>query len=207
MNRFTDIFGEKINDFWELPTDEQKVKICSEILQYANNDSQSFKNDLKAIQFDNDLYALPIVMEALSQDTDNWGQFYVELLDTIFNTAKFADKPYDVLTYLMEFAYIEKINKPFVKQIADKLYNELNTQNTAIQIAALWTLPAYLKNEAVTNKHIIKDALEDKLNDNNWRIRYVAFKSLEYENLLPKGRKLALKDKLCALILGAPKIV
>lgn len=207
MNRFTDTFGEKINDFWELPTDEQKVKICSEILQYANNDSQSFKNDLKAIQFDNDLYALPIVMEALSQDTDNWGQFYVELLDTIFNTAKFADKPYDVLTYLMEFAYIEKINKPFVKQIADKLYNELNTQNTAIQIAALWTLPAYLKNEAVTNKHIIKDALEDKLNDNNWRIRYVAFKSLEYENLLPKGRKLALKDKLCALILGAPKIV
>jgi hypothetical protein len=176
-------------------------------LNYANFNPVKFKSEIGEIKFDQGLMALPIVSEALSKDTDKWGEFYVDLLNDILETAQKAKKPRDILNNLQEFAYIEKDTKPFVQQIVDKLYAALYSENLEIKLAAIWTLPNYWDNSSVRNKSMIIDKLREQLYDKNWKVRVVAFKSLGFENLLPEGQKLSLKDKVTKLIFGEPPII
>jgi|GEM_PF-2566082 len=205
MNHFLDKFDKRIRTFWDGSGETEKKRLLDDILQYANSNSQTFKNDITEIRFDKDLQPLPIILEALSKDTSNWGQLYVDLLDDIFETAKKSEKPNEILSSLMEFVYIEKDDKPFIQKIADRLYKELSSETLETKLAAIWTLPNYLDNKAIRNRNVMVNALQQLLNDNNWKVRVVAFKSLGYENLLPEGHSLSLTDKLLKLILGEPK--
>lgn len=114
---------------------------------------------------------LPIISEALSKDTDNWGQFYIDLLNDILETAQQSDKPRDILNNLQEFAYIEKDRRPFVQEIVNRLYKELNSDNIDIKLAAIWTLLNYLDNSSIENKSLIIDKLREQLYDRNWKVR------------------------------------
>ena len=105
MNDFVTKFKVQIDSFWDVDEDEKK-KVLIDILKYANSNPQKFKSEINQVKFDSQLTPLPIVSEALSMDTENWGQFYVELLDDILETAKQSNKPNDILNYLQEFAYI-----------------------------------------------------------------------------------------------------
>lgn len=207
MNEFSDKFENRIRSFWGETGETEKQLLLDDILQYANANPQTFTVDVNEIRFDKDLLPLPIILEALSKDTANWGQFYVDLLDDIFETAKHAEKPYEILTNLMEFAHIENDDKPFVQKIANRLYNELSSTNLTTKLAAIWTLPGYLHNKFITNRNIMTDALHKLLNDRNWKVRVVTYKALYFEELLPPGYKLAFTDKLFKLILGEPKTI
>lgn len=207
MNQFVDQFGKALQSFWETGSDDERQKLLTDILQYANTNPQTFKRDLEEVQFDNKLMPLAIVLEALSKDTDTWGQFYIDTLEKIFEKAKSSDKPYEILSCLMEFAYIEKDNRPFVQRIVDRLHKEIDSENVSTKLAAIWTLPAYLTNQSIRNKSLIADALRQKLYDKNWKVRYVTFKSLGFENLLPDGYTLSIADRLRKIILGAPPTI
>lgn len=207
MNQFIDKFGERIRSYWETASEEQKQQLLEDILQYANTNPQTFRQDLGEVQFNSQLAPLAIVLEALSKDTESWGQFYVDTLDAIFRTAKTTDKPQDILSCLMEFAYIEKDHRPFIQRIVDRLYEETDSNNLATKLAAVWTLPAYLKNPVVRNRSLIAQALQEKLHDRNWKVRYVAFKSLGYEDMLPAGHKFSIGDQIRRLIIGTPPTV
>jgi hypothetical protein len=206
MNEFVDKFKSRIDSFWDVNEDEKK-NILSDVLKYANSNQQKFKNEINQVKFDKDLMALPIISEALSTDTENWGQFYVDLLDDILETARQSSKPNDVLNNLQEFAYIEKDNRPFVQKIVDRLYKELESEELDIKLASIWTLPNFIDNSSIKNKSSIVEKLRQQLFDQNWKVRVVAFKSLGYGNLLPDGYKLSLKDKVTKLILGEPPII
>lgn len=107
----------------------------------------------------------------------------------------------------MEFAHIENVNRPFVQKIVDRLYKETDSDNLPAKLAAIWTLPAYLTNPSLRNKSLIVDTLQQKLHDKNWKVRYVAFKSLGFEDMLPSGHKLSLIDQIRKIIYGAPPTV
>jgi hypothetical protein len=207
MNQFINLFGSRIKSHWETGSENQKQELLSDILQYANLNIDSFKQDMEEIQFDKDLSPLPVVLEALSKDTSTWGEFYVDTLNKIFEKAKQVDKPQEILNYLMEFAYIEKDEKPFVQRIVERLYKETDSDNLSTQLAAIWTLPAYMINPEIRNRSSIIESLQQKLQDKNWKVRYAAFKSLGFENMLPNGSKLSIGDKLRKLVFGAPPTI
>lgn len=207
MNQFLEQFGKAIKDFWETGSEQQKQQLLTDILHYANTSPEKFKQDLQEVQFDKELTPLAVVLEALSKDTDRWGQFYVDTLDNIFEQAKVTNKPQDILSCLMEFAYIEKDSSPFVQRIVGRLNKETDSDNLPVKLAAIWTLPAYLKNPSIRNKSSIMNSLQQKLNDKNWKVRYVAFKALGYEDMLPAGHKLSMGDQIRKLILVAPPTV
>ena len=166
MNEFVNKFKTQIDSFWEVGEDDKK-NVLSDILKYANSNQQKFKNEINQIKFDKELMALPIISEALSKDTENWGQFYIDLLDDILETAKQSSKPNDILNSLQEFSYIENDSRPFVQNIVDKLYNELNSENLNVKLASIWTLPNYLDNNSIRNKSSIIDKLQQQLYDKN----------------------------------------
>jgi len=204
MNQFVELFADRVKGFWQTPSDDQKKELLADILTFANSNPQSFKQDLDKVLFDKNITPLPVVLEALSKDADTWGQFYIDTLDKIFEQAKQTEKPNDILTNLMEFAYIEKTNRPFVQRIVDRLHKETDSGNLSTKLAAISTLPPFLTNPSVRNRSQITDSLQQKLHDKNWKVRYVAFTSLGYEDILPAGHKLSLADQLRKLVFGTP---
>lgn len=206
MNQFLNKFQERITKYWDEISEQEENQLIDDILQYANSNPQSFKSDLQKVRFDPELTPLPVVLEALSYDTANWGQFYVDLLNDILETANQVDKPQTILNSLMEFSYIEEDDKPFVQKIVDRLYQALDSDNIHTKLVCIYTLPGYLGNKTIKNSKVITAALQQKLNDDNWKVRVVAFRALGYENLLPEGFRLSLKDRLLKLILGEPRV-
>jgi len=206
MNNFLNRFEKRIENFWTKDKDERN-KLLNEILVYANSNQQTFKTEINQIKFDEDLMVLPVISKALSADTEIWGQFYVELLDDILEAARKSHNPNDFLEHLEDFSYIEDDNRPFVQQIVDRLYKELDSENLHIKLAAIWTLPNYLENNSIRNKSSIIDKLRQYLHHENWKVRVVAFRSLGFGDLLPYGYNLSLNDKLKKLIFGSPPII
>lgn len=203
MNKFIEKFGKAIENFYGQPDEEQQA-LLADILAYANADPHSFKTELAEVQFDYFLMPLGVVLEALAKDTDNWGQFFVDLLNTIFTEAKRAEKPKQILSNLMEFFYIEEDTRPFVQKIVDRVYRELDSENTSIAIAAIFMLPDYFANPSIRNKDTMVLALQQKLNDPRWKVRCAAHESLGFDNMVPAGNKLSLKDRLLKLLHGDP---
>ena len=206
MNQFVEKFGGAIKRFWKDPEEKRQI-LLKDILQYANTNPQKFKEDLEEVQFDETLSPLTIVLEALSKDTDTWGQLYVDTLDKIFEQAKIAAKPQAILSNLMEYAYISEDNKPFVQRIVDRLYKETDSDNLPTKLAAIWLLPSYLVNPVVRNKSSIVNSLQQKLHDKNWKVRYIAYKALGFEDMIPTGHKLSMADQFRKIIFGTPSAV
>jgi len=204
MNQFSNLFSQRIKYFWSDTSEQGKFELLKDILNYANAEPQKFINELKEIQFDKGIDPLPVVLEALSKDTDNWGAFFVEQLDEILKAAQNARKPSEVLTYLMEYAYVEKDNRPFVQQIVERLHKAIDSENSAVRRAAIWNLPSFMNNDSIKNKSRVVASLHEKLNDRSWKTRFVAFGALKFENLLPEGYKLKLTDRALATVLGKP---
>lgn len=204
-NHFLELFGERIKGFWDLDETGSQT-LLEDILRHANTNPQQFKKDIDPILFDEEIEPLPIILEALSKDTGNWGQFYIDVLNKIFEEAEKYNDPTGVLFNLIEFTYIEDDQRPFVQKIVDRIYKETDSDNTFIKSAAISVLPPYLNNPSVTNRSLILESLQQKLHDKNWKVRYVSFTSLGYENLLPQGYKLSIGDKIRAMFFGKPPI-
>ncbi len=183
-----------------------KQALLADILQYANTDPHTFKQELTEVQFDNDLMPLPVVLEALSTDTEHWGPFYIDILNNIFDEAKKAKMPKAVLSNLMEFAYIEKDNNPFIQTIVDKLVKEINSDHLTSKLAAITLLSFFLKNPVIRNRSTLENLMNQLLSDPNWKVRYVAHTSLHFEDLLPEGQKLSIGDKIRKYVYGDPSV-
>ena len=199
MNKLAEKFGERFSSFWDKKPEAEKSAVLAELLEYANANPSSFRRDLKEIQFDFELFALPVVLEALAADTQNWGDLYVEVLNDILTEAPNAAKPGLILSLLGEFAYIQMNNRPFVQKIADRLFKELNSDNQLIVRAAIDNLTDFLENPSIKNKQAMLSALQQKLYDANWKVRCTAFIALGFEDHLPAGFKLSFIDKLLKL--------
>lgn len=205
-NLFLELFSDRIKGFWDL--DEMGSEaLLKDILQHANANPQKFRQDIEPVLFDEELEPLPIILEALSKDTDTWGQFYVDILHKIVEEAQNYSDPSGILFNLLEFTYIENDHRPFVQKIVDRIYKETDSENLSIKLAAVSTLPPYLKNTSIKNCSLILASLHQKLQDQNWKVRYVSFKALEYENLLPAGSKLSIADKIRTAIFGRPPVI
>lgn len=203
MSKFLELFEARIFEYWEITSERMLQQVLDDILHYANSNPAIFKQEFEEIRFDKTLTPIPIVIRALSKDMANWGQFYIDLMNDIFTLAKQSQKPNEILIHLMDFAYLEKEESPFIQKLTDRLYYELNSENIESQLVAIQLLPDFMDNNVVQNKLKITDTLHQLLNDRNWKVRVVAFGSLESSNLLRPSNKLSLLDKLFKLIFGS----
>jgi len=206
MNEFVNRFKEKVDIFYDTTKDEQN-NILKDILNYANSNPQKFKREFDEMKFNEEFDPSAIISEALSKDTETWGQFYIDFLEDIFEKADHSHKPNDILYHLTDFAYIEEDERPFVQKIVDRLYKEIDSKNLHIKIAVIWILPNFFGNTSIKNESMIVDKLQQQLYHENWKVRVVAYKSLGFENLIPDGYKLSFKDKMTKLIFGEPKMI
>ena len=203
MNAFVEKFKTDIECFWKLNENEQN-KILRKILSYANSNPKKFIEEINQVKFDRNLTILPLISEALSSETEKWGHYYIDLLDSIIKTAKTTKKPYFILSNVLEYVYIENNTRPFVQKIVTRLYEELKSENIDIRIMAIWQLPDYLTNPSIKNKDSIIKRLQQQLYERHWKIRVSAFESLSVNEIIPDEFKMSFKDKIFKFVLGNP---
>jgi len=206
MNQFVALFETKIKDYYDSGAEDLHNALMTDIPNYANVNPQTFLQEVAEVRFNLDFMPLPVVLEALSSAIDNWGQFYIDTLQAIFEAAKKAAQPSDILANLMEYAYIENADSPFIQTIVDRTVSEINTDNLTNKLAAITLLSFFLKNPAVRNKSTLTNLMQQLLHDKNWKVRYVTYESLCYEDMLPAGEKLSVGDKILKLVWGDPTL-
>ncbi|WEK34164.1 MAG: hypothetical protein P0Y53_16875 [Candidatus Pseudobacter hemicellulosilyticus] len=208
MNQFTDQFGPRIKRYFDEASEEEQAALEQDLLAYANAHPDYFARDVKEARFQAEHGPLlTVVLIALSKDADRWGHFYVNTVNELFEQAKKADQPHDYLTYLSELAYIEDNESPFVQEIVDRLFKELESDHLDSKLAAIWVLPDFLLNPSIRNRSRIISTIQDKLYDANWKIRYVAYTSLGFSNARPEGFKLSFPDQLRQTFLKTPPMI
>ena len=205
-NLFWKKFEERIDNYWG-NTDEAKESLERDILEYANANPVKFRREFEAVMFDEDVMSLGIVMDSLAEDTDNWGGFFVHVVDDILQAARESDEPNDILTYLEILYSVEDDTRPFVSDIVKRFENELDGNHLEIECAAIWVIPIFLDNPSIRNKEALKNRLIQKLNSSNWKVRFVAHESLRLSDLLPEGAKLSFMDRLYTKIFGEPPMI
>jgi hypothetical protein len=199
MNEFLNQFADRIQSFYK-DQEQEKQLLLTDILSYANLNPEEFNNQVKEIGYDKKLMALSIIMEALSKDTDRWGDFYVDLLEDIFSRAKQSSVPKQFLMYLSDFAFIERDRKEYVQRTVSIFDREIEAENIAVKLAAIENLGYYMHNDFIKDTGLIIEKLRIKLNDANWKVRHAAFTALQEAGLLRDGDKLQVKDKLMKLL-------
>ncbi|HYE54654.1 MAG TPA: hypothetical protein VD996_07420 [Chitinophagaceae bacterium] len=202
MNQFEERFGRRISAFWD--DGEGQDQLVQDVRDYANANPAQFVSEFNEVRFKEGSNYMSVVLEALSKDADKWGNFYVEQLDAILKAAAGTDDPGEILGNLTDLAYIEDETGPFVQRIADRLYREMESDDINIQMAAIWVLPDFIENPVIRNRSAMIAALQEKLNDANWKVRYVAHRSLGYSKLHPPGYRQRFTDKLRRMLHGNP---
>lgn len=197
--RFLNQFGDRIQNFYQ-DQEQEKQLLLTDILNYANLSPEEFSIQIKEIRYDKKLMPLSIIMEALSKDTDRWGDFYVDILEDIFCRAKQSSAPKQFLMYLSDFGFIERDRKEYIQRIVSIFNRETEAENLAVKLAAIENLGYYLDNDFVKGTGLIIEKLRIKLNDPSWKVRYAAFSALQETGLLRDGDKLRIKDKLMKLL-------
>lgn len=122
--------------FWDADK-EGRIMILKEVLQAADRAPSSFMRVLEPVELDPERSPLPVVLEALSQDTDQWGDYFVALLDRILDRAETATDPAPVLDLLGGYSHSEKDHRPFIQRIVDRFVEGLDPRCWAVRAACV----------------------------------------------------------------------
>ena len=175
-----------LDNFYELSEFKAEQALTS-ILELANAQPMEFTNILRDLKPDD----ISIIYEALGNDLDNWNEFFLEELKRIIETAKKADNPNTILSYLDEFIFIEPGQFKYRKELISILKKELSNRHPTFRYYAITVIADFIEDgDFLTIK-----LLEKHLIDTDWRIRYwtyVVLKEIKKSN----NYKLSFIDKI-----------
>ncbi|WP_125932426.1 HEAT repeat domain-containing protein [Hymenobacter glacialis] len=181
---------QRIEGFYE-QTNTEKQATLGELLQTINLAPKEFIESFHSEKFDY-LNNLPIIYEALSNDLNNWADFFLAELKRLIATAKAGDSPKRVLTHLDELSFIDAEIFKHRDAFVAILSAELDNPHRTFRYYAISLLPDFIRQDdtSATNK------LRGRLQDPDWRIRYWAFKALQDLDKLSSTDRLSVPDML-----------
>jgi hypothetical protein len=181
---------DKEQDYFMSLSSEQEETYLTEILAFANKNRSAIIDYCMKIE-PTMFCSLEVVYEALSKDSDNWGEFIYEEFKRIFSGAKKSIDPFQYTRCLDIGLCFEEKNKPFVDKIINLLAVELDSPVDALRHRALMFLSDWIDDEDSSKYRSVMDKMLTKLRDSNWKIRYYTYYLLKDRSLL-LGRPLTL---------------
>ncbi len=188
-----------LEQYYSIPVEEQE-SLRAKILRYANASPDALIQFVQTVDLETDDY-LPVIYEALAEDTGRWGSFFVEEAKRIFDAARNTEKPYHILCLLDEFIYLDTDQFEERFQLVEIFKNELNNEHPTFRYFAVNLLPEFLT-DADTD---IIALLQERLSDHDWRVRYWTHKNLQDMGQLPEGHKISFHDRFLSKLSNTMK--
>lgn len=180
----------KLDQFYELTNDEQDL-VLQQVLEFANANKDQFADEIRASEYDQANH-LPIYYEAIAKDLDTWADFFFSEIKRIFDLARVAVKPTEVLMQIDEFAFLIQDGFKYRDELVRMMKKELNNEKPIFRYYAISLLREYLN----LNDFNTIEKLRLLLADPDWRIRYWTYYSLKDLGLLNANESLSLMDRL-----------
>lgn len=172
---------ELIDTVKKITDDAEKKKLISEI-----------RDDFPQINFS----GLGSIYEVLAMNPEKWGEFYVAEFKRAYLTAEDAENPFVILDCLEELTLIENKNKPFGHKIIEFLTTYLHHPKDVFRFKSIYHLGDWLEDgNEIKFRELIYE-IQKKLEDKNWKVRYVAELALLDLDAVPKIYTPSLFDKM-----------
>lgn len=138
---------------------------------------------------------LDVIYFALSSKPDKWIRFFAEEYERAFLASETSNNPYEYLEILESIGWKENKKHEYINKIIELLAKYLNHSQDAIRFKATWLLGDWLVEGNEVKYANVLSELRNKLQDKNWRIRWIAHETLNDINQLPKDYKMRLLDR------------
>ena len=150
------------------------------------------RNDFPLINFS----GLGTIYEVLADNPKKWGDFYVAEFKRAYLTAEADENPFVILDCLEELTLIENKNKPFGHEIIEFLTTYLHHPKAVFRYKAVYHLGDWLEDgNEIKYRELIYE-IQKKLEDKDWKVRYVAELALMDLDAVPKKYTPSLFDKM-----------
>lgn len=196
MNSLKEKKDEIIN-FWDIAEEADREQLIEKIRQYAEIKSeQELVPEIRANFKQIKSSGISVIYEALSKNPEKWSIFFKEEYERAFESAKKSDNAFEILDCLEEISFVEESKLKSRNEIIEILENHLSHEKDLIRYKAIWCLGNWVSDDNKNKyKHLIQKII-NRLQDNNWKIRYVTKLILEDINQLPKNFKLSFIDRI-----------
>lgn len=200
-NKFENYF-EKLTDSYDLDEAVQK-KLFQEFREYALQHRNSFLSVFSAIPTSDDRL-LSEVYEALSQDLENWQDFFINEFKRLFSAAEETENPEGELNNLLSLdIWGDKKDSPFSKKIrnilVDKIERSRNNRVRRIAVSLLGSFTFFNNDREIR-------LLEELKTDRDWRTRFLAGQALNDVNSSAPTEGIAFLDIIRNKLFNAYKI-
>ena len=187
MKAFQDIYNEICTI-----EDEHRDDVYKRFLKLAKNNKNQLKEFLTNIPLDEEACLFEIY-EALSEDDIEFNDLFLTEIKRLLNIAEKEPKNNNIYNTLESYSYVAgnghaSLNKEIIKI----LKSSMKSKHDEIRRFATWLIGDFVKDDFDE----IIDLLKQKLMfDEDWRVRYLAFISLEELDTL-SNYKLNFLDKI-----------
>ncbi len=199
MNSLLEIKSEIVN-FWNIESSEQD-KLIAKIQKYSDlKDENSFKNEVRNNFKQVTFSGISVVYEAMCKNPKKWNLFIKEEYERAFSTAETSENPLSILDCLEEFSIVDEDKVNNQEEIITILVSYLSNSKDILKYKSIWYLGDWInkKNAYKYSSVILK--IQKKLTSKNWRIRFIAKKTLDDIGKLPNEYSVSFMDKIRAKI-------
>jgi hypothetical protein len=188
---------DQIVNFWSIDEESDREKLIEEIRNYSE-----IKTEAVLVQEIRDNFkqtsssGISVIYEALSKNPKKWSNFFKEEYETAFESAKKSEKAFEILESLQGISFVKEGELETLDEIISLLGNNLSHQNKVIRYNSVWYLGDWISDKNKDKYSHIIDKIIDRLQDENWKIRYITKLILDDLNKLPKDYTINLWDKI-----------
>lgn len=184
---------EKYWDFEEL----KRAALIEEIRIYSTSiDRAEFIKEVRSRFEQKNFSNISQVYEALSKTPKYWQTFFIEEYERAFKAAKLEDNAFDILQSIDEIGFIQERDPVFVGKIIGILKSHINHAKDGIKHRAIFLLGDWWEKQYESKFPYLMGDLRGKLNDKNWKIRYITELVLKDADELPMDYKRSFIDKI-----------
>ncbi|MCX6180514.1 MAG: hypothetical protein NT150_01115 [Bacteroidetes bacterium] len=175
--------------------DAESEKLLQDIAEYANANREGFISFFRRLTPKEDS-CLNIIYQALTPDSKNWGDFFVEETKRIIELAKKSDHPFAVTSCLEELLGSKEIDSEFNNKIIRILEKELSSPVDALRHRCLSLLSYIIQEDNQRNHASVIEKMKALIHDPNWKVRWMANNSLKDYGLNADDIKISIWDKI-----------
>ena len=190
---------EEFENYHDLSKAEQE-SFRNSLLETANQNPAGFISLVHQAPFGSDC-PLPIIYQALANDLDQWGSFFVDEFQRLYQLARTAKNPKQYLCNLKEYYFIDPENFKEREALVQLAISELENEQPIFRHYAYNTLFEI----DLENDHSMDHILQRGLYDPDWRIRYWTWSNCDAYEILPDRFNLSWLDKLKAYVFDVLK--
>jgi hypothetical protein len=186
----------EIVNFYDFDEDTRNLIIAKLVKVIGSANQEDLIKEIKDDFPQNKHSGIGVIYEAITYHSDTWEDFIISEYKRAFDAASKADNSEEIVGCLDELGFVKNKKYEMARKIVNILESNLTAEKYEIRRGALSLLGAWIEDDNVSKYQTTVLKIQEKLKDDNWKVRYMAELILTDINKLPVSYSRSIFDKL-----------